>query len=537
MLLIYSAFVALATISAFKANDLSLLNSENSIFIRNEQFEPNLSMHKINKSEQGIQEYKINLSREDLSALNSDVLILFLNKLTDNAYSVKLNGIIIGSEGDMKKGHSMFKSSPNHFSFDSKLIEDNNLLIINTYATYKSGLESKGIYITDSHIGMRQSSKVDFYGRHLIMVGIGFLIFSALVMVFIYFINRERELGFLYCAIATVFITIFFVDFLKIVYLNYSYLFYKKIFLTSLYVAVWFYTLSMSKFLKCFYLKYISGFTAITFIIMSLLVDDFILYKKLYSYWYLGLILTMIIGFIYSLKDFKKVRQAFIFVAAFFYSTVYASMSILIEFFHSSSSINSPLVYMVIFSALPLLFGFEELTSKQKQIHHEKEQTKNEYINSITDNLTGTWNQRFLYKKLEESKEDIILAMIDIDDFKLINDNYGHLAGDFILKEFTNLAIETIRKTDHVCRYGGDEFIILLYNCNEAQAALVMENLREKVEKHNFVFGNQSMKITISVGIYNSLEGETVDQALKKTDKQLYISKEKGKNSVSLYKL
>lgn len=532
----YTLIVFAALTAAFKANDMSLLNSDNSLLISNEEFEPNLSMHKIDKFEQGMQEYVFKLSREELDHLRTDTLVFFLNKLTDNAYSVKLNDIVIGFEGDMGKGHSMFKNSPNHFSFDKKLIQDENTLTINTYATYKSGLETKGVYITDSKVGMEQARKIDFFGIHIIILSIGFLMFSIVAMVVIYYINKNKEIGFLYSAIATVFIAIYFIDYLKIVHLPYSYLTYKKIFMISLYIAVWFYMLAMSKFLDCFYLKYLAAFNTISFIVMSLLVNDFILYKKLYSYWYLALLVNIILGFICSLKNLKKVRQAFIFLAAFLYSSIYASLAILIEFFNSSFSINSPLVYIVIFSALPLLFGFEELTSKEKQISHEKQLKEREYINALTDNLSGAWNQRFLYSELYEKMGQSVIAMCDIDDFKVINDNYSHLAGDHVIKEFSDLVKRSIRKTDYLCRYGGDEFIILFYNCDVDQVSMIMEEIRRKVERHKFIYKGQIMKITISIGIYKTKKDESVDQALEMVDKELYLSKQNGKNCISIHR-
>ncbi len=535
MFLSYTIFVLLALFSGISANDFSLLNNENSLFIKNEFFQPNLSMRKINKDEDGLQEYSVHLSGDEFSNLKTDTLVFFLNKVTDNAYSVKFNDIIIGSEGDMKNGHSMFKNSPNHFSFDRSLVKDDNLLVINTYATYKSGLESKGVYIADSNIGMRQARKLDFFGIHLVLIGIGFLLFSILIMIFIYYINQEREIAFLYCAIATFFVSIYFVDYLKIIYLSRNYLFYKKIFLIALFIAVWFYMLAMSKFFKLRYLKHLAAFNAISFIIMSLLVNDFTLYKKLYTYWFFLILINIILGFLYSLSNLKKVRQAFIFVGAFLYASIYASSAIIVEFLNFSFNINSPLVYLVVFSALPILFGFEELISKEKQIHHVKKQSEQEYINSITDNLTGAWNQRFLYNKLRENSEEIILAMIDIDNFKEINDKYGHTAGDFLLKEFTNLVLETVRKTDDVCRYGGDEFIILLNNCNENHSSMIMEKLRKRVEEHLFNFADNYMKITISIGIYKTKKDEIFEEALKKVDQELYKAKEKGKNTISIF--
>lgn len=535
MLIIYTVIVALAIFAGLKSSDVSVLNSENSFFIDKESFEPSFNVRKITKSEQGLQEYSIYLSGEGLSHLNSDTLIFFMNKITDSAYSIKFNDVIIGEEGDMEKGNSMMKNSAHHFSFDRKLIEEDNLLVINTYATYKSGSESEGIYIVESNTGMRLSQNTDYLSNNLLVSGIVFLIFTAFLMVIIYFFNKNQESGFLYCALALVFISIYFIDYLKFVYLKNNYLTYKKVFLTSLHIGVWFTLVSISKFLKIKQIKYLSALSAVAFLVMSLMVDNFVVYKKIYSSWYIVLVINFVMAVIYSIRNLKKSRHAFIFVIAFFYLVTYASLILAIEHFTSSLRLNSPLVYIVIFAVIPVLFTFEELTNKEKQISYEKEQKEKEHIKSLTDDLTGVWNQRFLYSKLEEKMIESTIAMIDIDDFKLMNDTYSHLAGDFVLKEFAKLVMASIRKSDDICRYGGDEFIIMFYDCSIKEAAAIMEILCKKIKNHKFIYESEALSITVSMGLYKINEEDTVKTALSKVDKKLYEAKGKGKNCISYY--
>lgn len=126
--------------------------------------------------------------------------------------------------------------------------------------------------------------------------------------------------------------------------------------------------------------------------------------------------------------------------------------------------------------------------------------------------------------------------MIDIDDFKLVNDHHSHLAGDFILKAFSDLARKAVRKEDIVCRYGGDEFTIIFGGCSLEVATKVMERLRETIESRDFTFAGQSIRITMSGGLYQMRQGDTVKDALKMVDQQLYRSKEIGKNTVSVFR-
>ncbi len=535
MLLMYTSFIVVAIFSALKASDVSMLNRENSLYISKESFQPSLSTRRIKKDEQELQSYEVSFSRDSLSHIKNDTLSIIMNKLTDSAFSMELNGLVIGQTGDMENGQSMMKNSHNHLVFDRELIEDENLLVLNTYAKYKTGIESDGIYITDSNLAIQISQNMDFYGETLLIFGIGFLVFLALLMVFIYFINKDQEIGHIYSALSLVFISIYFIDYLRVVYLPFSYLTFKKIFLSSLYLGIWFAMISMGRFLKNFKLSRFSGITAISFILMSLMVDNFVVYKELYAYWYITLVINFLVAAIYSFYNLKKSKYAFIFSATFVYIVIYAGIVLAVEYFTSSLRINSPLVYIVIFAAIPVLFAFEELTSKEREILHEKELRQKEYMNAITDSLTGAWNQRYLENALKENTGKSTIAMIDLDDFKEINDKYSHLAGDFILKEFTNLALSAVRKTDSVCRYGGDEFVIILNDCPIEQAYLIMDRLRDRVAKHKFIYDKKVLRITISIGIYYLDENDTFETAIKNADKQLYISKRRGKNAVSNY--
>ncbi len=289
----------------------------------------------------------------------------------------------------------------------------------------------------------------------------------------------------------------------------------------------------MGKFLKTRQIKYLPALSAIGFIMMSLRVDNFVVYKKIYAFWYIILVMIFIMAASYGVYHLKKSRHAFVFVITFFYMAAYTSLILIIEYSTSSLRLNSPLVYIIIFAAIPVLFTFEELTYKEKQISHAKEEKEREYINSLTDNLTGVWNQRFIYNKLEEKIRESTIAMIDLDNFKPINDTYSHLAGDLVLKKFATLAKASIRKDDDVCRYGGDEFIIILYDCPLNKAVEAMEKLKQEVETYEFVYQDEVVHITISIGLYKTNKDDTVKTAIGQVDQQLYQAKKQGKNCIA----
>lgn len=534
MLFLCTLFLFLGIFTTYKTNDYSLLNEHNSKFFKNESFNPSLYAKKLTLENHGKQEYNIEFYKEELDHLKTGRFTMFLNKFTDNAYSVKLNDIIIASEGDMDMGRSIIKSNANYFTIDSNLIREKNKLTINTYSVYKSGLESEGVYITDSVIGNKQARKLKFYGVYLDILGIGILIASAISMFFIYIFNKREKIDVLYCAISTILLAIYMMDYIKFEYLRYDYIFYKKIYLSALHIGFWFYTLVLDSFYDCFYLKYSSGIAAFGFIFIIPFINNFVVFSNIYFFWYMFSIINILIAFIYSLINIKKSDEALIFSLLLGFLFLYLGISLFVESIDSSTKINSPLIYILVTFMLPIVIGMRELIDNEKKLYNEQAEKEENYIKSITDDLTGVFNQRFLFDKLEMLSDQVVIAMIDIDNFKLINDNYGHLVGDHILKELIGLLKGMVRSTDEIYRYGGDEFIIILHNCTEDIAEKKMNEFRKKVENHNFIYNNLKANITVSIGIYKTIENQKCGEILKKVDKKLYKSKEKGRNTVTI---
>ena len=126
--------------------------------------------------------------------------------------------------------------------------------------------------------------------------------------------------------------------------------------------------------------------------------------------------------------------------------------------------------------------------------------------------------------------------MCDIDHFKKINDTHGHQAGDYVLAEVSKLFRESFRKTDILCRYGGEEFLAILPSTEIPGALLVAEKLRSKVAGYKFLFNDVEIPTTISIGVALVRQGvETPAQTVTRADEALYFSKENGRNRVSIH--
>jgi diguanylate cyclase (GGDEF)-like protein len=155
---------------------------------------------------------------------------------------------------------------------------------------------------------------------------------------------------------------------------------------------------------------------------------------------------------------------------------------------------------------------------------------------AIKDPLTGVGNRRALKNKLEEvvainkrTNMPVSLIMLDIDNFKLINDVYGHSVGDDVLVKISSIIESRIRATDTLYRYGGEEFIIIAIDLNIEISAKIAEDMRTLVERSILI---PNKPITISLGVAEFLQSESIEQWIKRADTALYVAKRAGRNRV-----
>ncbi len=167
------------------------------------------------------------------------------------------------------------------------------------------------------------------------------------------------------------------------------------------------------------------------------------------------------------------------------------------------------------------------------------EAKKNLEIQSRTDPLTGVLNRRAILSQIEielsRAKRDnapISISMLDFDHFKKVNDTFGHLSGDAVLRESMNRVEETIRTYDAVGRFGGEEFIVVLPGAKHADAFTIAERIRQKINEKNVNIDGVSIPFTISQGLATSNGELTVDELIAKADEALYRAKVNGRNRV-----
>jgi len=160
---------------------------------------------------------------------------------------------------------------------------------------------------------------------------------------------------------------------------------------------------------------------------------------------------------------------------------------------------------------------------------------------ALVDSLTNVLNRSAYNMKITQmmrefsnSKNFFCLLVLDIDHFKKFNDTYGHKAGDRVLRSVAASVQDSLRASDLVFRYGGEEFVVLLNGTREENAFKLADKIRQGVEKEYFVDKEQKLKVTISLGVACVREGETEIELFERADKAMYVAKRKGRNKVEM---
>lgn len=158
---------------------------------------------------------------------------------------------------------------------------------------------------------------------------------------------------------------------------------------------------------------------------------------------------------------------------------------------------------------------------------------------ATTDELTGLYNRRYFMKKLAEQKalserddSDFVICYCDLDHFKSINDTFGHHTGDIVLKKFAEILKSSIREIDYAARFGGEEFICLLVHTDIENSKKVTDRIRKTLQDYKFGDIAPSLSATVSIGIANFKEFNTIQETMMSADHRMYAAKNNGRNKV-----
>ncbi|MCG6200789.1 sensor domain-containing diguanylate cyclase [Psychromonas antarctica] len=185
------------------------------------------------------------------------------------------------------------------------------------------------------------------------------------------------------------------------------------------------------------------------------------------------------------------------------------------------------------------IYDVTEIAISQRLLENVTEQALDLQEISTHDHLTGLFNRKFFSDQLVQDVSrcrrldwGLGLAMIDADYFKQINDTYGHQIGDEVLKELAQRLQRTLRTFDSLCRYGGEEFALILPNVDKQQTLMICERLRECVNQSPIICGQQKIQVTVSIGTARFEKNKSLEEMIAEADAALYLAKHNGRNRV-----
>jgi len=253
--------------------------------------------------------------------------------------------------------------------------------------------------------------------------------------------------------------------------------------------------------------------------------------------------ITVYEAFYYKEKAllFHVVMSLVLYITIIIYSQLHPHFLMLdaLNFGRAESAIVGVVIVSVVISiiAVTTFKGYSEEHEKSTRLLLELE-SQNEKLKelSIKDQLTDLYNRRHFLEVLKSELEyfkkyeqHFYVLMLDLDGFKEINDNHGHLFGDEVLKKISTQINKSTRDYDVVARYGGEEFVIIISHLNPENILVIAERIRLHIEELEL---RNNAQMTISVGVARNCKGDTTEELLERADEMLYKAKLKGKNRV-----
>ena len=184
----------------------------------------------------------------------------------------------------------------------------------------------------------------------------------------------------------------------------------------------------------------------------------------------------------------------------------------------------------------------ERVAHMEQEAQGYREHLEEQRQKALIDPLTGLPNRAAWGERLAHEVEQwqlhgnlLLVAMLDLDHFKRINDGYGHLAGDKVLKIIATQLRKRLRPTDFIARFGGEEFVLLIPNTSMAIGLQLVEKLRAAIQACPFHFKGEPVTVTVSIGLAAFKPGDRSDQVLKRADEALYRAKNKGRNCIETH--
>lgn len=524
----------LVSYGIFTAADKSILEIRPEDFTNGQQ---TLSYRLLVKGDEKRMSFYASIEKAQLDAIPGDDghLAVIVYHLNCEAYSAYFNEKFLGTVGDMETGRSNIWNTMNYFFISKEDILQTNRLRLDTLSDYQSGLSSMPVMLMPASQFARHLDIAEYFTTGINLLALGLTLFSFLVTFMLFLFSIPKNTSFLFFSAALLFLGLYTFDYTRISSLPFDYLVYKKLIMGALYSSIAFASLGMYKFFNNKADLVMAVLTLFGYALAAFFSADMITFKSVYNYYNL-IVAANLVSWLYTTqKHFRQSDEAKMFFLGAVLLLIFTILSMYSTLSGNIFILNSPFVYAFIFSMTAAILFFREFLNKDMQIQIVNSAHKESYLASITDGMTGLYNHRYLRHILHQTHPPYSVAMIDIDDFKEINDSFGHRFGDEIIRFLASSLTNQVRSSDYVFRYGGDEFFIIFPGCSAQNAREVVLKIKRKINENSLMFESKDVPITFSGGVYYVETRQDVESILDRVDNPLYKSKKEGKNKVTIY--
>lgn len=529
--------VAFMLFSIFQIPILKALCSDNAIFITNDKIHNDTRdfSYYVKDYDDDIKDvFTTVVKKIDIDNIDESDIVLFTPLMQSEAFEIYVNDEKMAIEGDTIDLNSCIWTKSFNYTIDSKIFNKQfNTITIVQYSRYMSGGLSIP-FIIDGYHSSACLRNISMFSFHQAIMGVGVaLVFFLLLLIIL--LPKYRKL-YLIMIITLVFLVIGYIELYKINSLPFDYLIFKKIMITANLLSVVVVTL-LFRYMFCIK-KYSNRLTIIysfIAILCAIFPQDMITYKKIYSIQSLAIIPMFFYWGYLALKNYKKRDEGKVVLALTIAFSIYIICYNISEITKLAYIPSSTVLVLPLFIVLIITLVLSDIYDLNINEALTSIQYKNAYKKSIIDQNTGLYNASYMKQIINVSVHPFTMVIFDIDDFKGINDKYGHVAGDKALKNVACIVKSMLRDDDYMGRYGGDEFILMLNTDDPAIVDKILERIRTTIEEKEFCFNNVCFSFTVSIGYCISQGNESFDKILHKADKALYKAKNNGKNKLCHY--
>ncbi len=473
------------------------------------------------------------ISYEDFISLSEDEsYYLFAYRLCALSYDVFFNGRNIGSNGNYRLNSNIWNGFSYHEISKSDLRQSNEI-VFRIYADGELGRSDFPIMIVDKS---NSSSLIDFFSIQLNGLIIFSFAFNLIAFFFfaIFFISSRRKVPaeVFYFALGALLASINTIDYIPVMVIGIPLLIFKKIILSAVYMAAFFTSIAIYKKYRKKYNLWLGILAAVAAVILSVISPTMYSFQVNYGIANIA-ILANIIGWMAACLCVarKGMQELIIFCSSglLLFCAAYDTLNVITGGF---SRLSYSLFGLVFFSSGLFLIIIEYYLALQNSLLREKEKSDCMYLSSIKDRLTGLYNYNYMIDFLSGLKEQFSVVMMDIDDFKLVNDTYGHQKGDEVIELIGKISRSYDKEGVVAGRYGGDEFLYILSGKDEKDVVQFCKKIKQTINSSRIFRYEDKKFISVSIGYYCNVASDDWRECIKKADEALYAAKKSGKNSI-----